>query len=437
MYFLYNFILTLIAPFLVLYHTYRSISRGRPTALGQRFGFLDPKTLQLLNGQRPIWVHAVSVGETIAVKPMLAAIKLQYPGEFIILSNMTETGRGVARTIKEVDGCIYFPFDYPFAVSRLLKRINPSLVIIVETELWPNFLQKARKQQIPVMIVNGRISDRSYKRYLSLKRFFLPVLQNVTSFCMQSSLDAERITAIGAPADSVIVSRNLKFDIPVIRHSGNELAEIRSGFRINGSCQVLTAGSTHQGEEELVLDAFSQIVADGQQLTLILVPRHPERAGEVCQLLDKRKIAYRKRSSLSADSNYFKSGEVLLVDTIGELMSLYAIADVVFVGGSLVPTGGHNLLEPASLGRPVLFGLNMSNFREIAAMTLEYGAGIEINSPANLTETVSALLADEDRRKIMGENGRRILAEQGGATELNMAVIRKFQFLPGARRSLS
>lgn len=425
MYFFYNCILILITPFLVLYHTYRSISRGRPPALMQRFGFLEPDILRMVQGQRPIWVHAVSVGETIAVKPLLAALKRQYPGRVLILSNMTETGRGVARSIAAVDGTIYFPFDYPFAVSRLLRSINPCLVVIVETELWPNFLKQSRKLQIPVMIVNGRISDRSYKRYLTLKRFFSPVLANVTSFCMQSSLDAERIRSIGAADRSVTVTRNLKFDIPVRNYTAGERAEIRASFGIDGSLQVLTAGSTHQGEEAQVLDAFSLLVAAGRPVMLILVPRHPERVGDVCELLNKRGLSYKVRSRLHHDSRHLQSGEVLLVDTIGELISLYAISDVVFVGGSLVPTGGHNLLEPASLGRPVLFGGNMANFREIAAMTLEYGAGIQVVSAADLAESAAALLGDEERRRIMGENGQRLLLEQGGATQLNLAVIDK------------
>lgn len=425
MYFLYNLILILITPVLVLYHTYRSISRGRPTALRQRFGFLDQDILRLLNKERPILVHAVSVGETIAVKPLLAALKLQYPGRPLILSNMTETGRGVARSIKGIDGCVYFPFDYPFAVSRFLKNINPALVIIVETEIWPNFLKKAGKLRIPAMIVNGRISDRSYQRYLRLNFFFTPVMRNLAAICMQSTPDAERITLIGAPADRVAVTRNLKFDIPVSCHTDAELTSIRSRYRIDPALQIITAGSTHQGEEELILDAFSEIVAQGRQVLLILVPRHPERSGGVVELLNKRNFSFAIRSRLSHESLHLKSGEVLLVDTIGELMSLYAISDVVFVGGSLVPTGGHNLLEPASLGRPVLFGQHMANFREIAAMTLEYEAGLQVDSAADLATNCSALLADDQGRRIMGENGRRLLSDQGGATLLNMAEIDK------------
>jgi len=421
---LYNIILWLLLPAVTLYHLYRSISRGRPPALLQRFGFVDRLILKRLKDRRPIWVHAVSVGETIAVKPLLAALKLSYPGRPLLLSNMTETGRAVALKIKDVDCCIYFPFDYSFAVYSLLKKINPCLVIIVETELWPNFLRQSRKLKIPTIIVNGRISDRSFKRYLNLKSFFVPVLKNVNAFCMQSREDAERIQAIGASSGTVTVTRNLKFDISPRSYNEAELETMRSMFRIDSTLQIITAGSTHQGEEDQVLDAFSKITAKNSAVMLILVPRHPERAGEVCELLEKRRIPYKKRSLLTADSKPLLSGEVLLVDTIGELMTLYAVAEVVFVGGSLVPTGGHNLLEPASLGRPVLFGMNMSNFREIAAMTLDYGAGIQIASSDELAAVCSSLLDDHERRRVMGANGHRLLAEQGGSTELNMTKIR-------------
>lgn len=421
---LYNIILWLLLPAVMFYHIYRSISRGRPPALLQRFGFVDSLILKRLKDCRPIWVHAVSVGETIAVKPLLAALKHSYPGRPLLLSNMTETGRAVAIKIKDVDCCIYFPFDYSFAVYSLLKKINPCLVIIVETELWPNFLRQSRKLKIPTIIVNGRISDRSFKRYLNLKSFFVPVLKNVNAFCMQSREDAERIQAIGAPSGAVTVTRNLKFDIPSRTYNEAELDAMRSIFRIDSTLQIITAGSTHQGEEDQVLDAFSKITTKNSAVMLILVPRHPERAGEVCELLEKRRIPFKKRSLLTADSKPLLSGEVLLVDTIGELMTLYAVADVVFVGGSLVPTGGHNLLEPASLGRPVLFGMNMSNFREIAAMTIDYGAGIQIASSDELAAVCSSLLDDHERRRVMGANGHRLLAEQGGSTELNMTKIR-------------
>jgi 3-deoxy-D-manno-octulosonic-acid transferase len=423
MYLLYNIALLLALPLVLAYHLYRSISRGRPPALMERFGFIDSKALLSLQGNRPIWIHAVSVGETIAVKPLLSALKKEFPEIPLVVSNMTETGRSISLGIKEADCSIYFPFDYSFSCDRLLKIINPHAVIIVETELWPNFLRSARNMSIPTVIVNGRISDRSFQRYMKMSRFFRPMLAAVTAFCMQSEEDARRIVAIGAVSGQVRITRNLKFDIPGRSYSVAELQKIRSGYLLDGSMALLTAGSTHPGEDEQVLDAFAAIIAEGKQVTLVLVPRHPERAAEVADLLTRRGYAFFRRSSLAEKNGLFASNEVLLVDTIGELMNFYAISDLAFVGGSLVPAGGHNLLEPASSGCPVLFGPHMANFREIAALTVAYGAGCQIKDAEDLAFTSCKLLADGNARSLMGENGRRLLREQGGATELNMEVI--------------
>jgi 3-deoxy-D-manno-octulosonic-acid transferase len=423
MYLIYNILLWLIFPFLLVYHLYRSVSRARPPALLQRFGLDCHDAVAVLHGRRPIWVHAVSVGETIAVKPLLIALRSRFPDTPLVVSNMTETGRGVAQGIREIDCCIYFPFDYRSASARLLEKINPLTVIVAETEIWPNFIFSARQRNIPTIIVNGRISDRSFGRYLRLGFFFRPVLADISALCMQTAEDARRIVAIGAVADKVHVTRNLKFDIPARTVTRSELQAVRSTFRLVADCRVITAGSTHPGEEEQVLDAFSAILAKVQNALLVLVPRHPERAGEVAELLARRGFRYRLRSQLQADSAFTAAGEVLLVDTIGELLSLYVAADIVFVGGSLVPLGGHNLLEPASLGRPVLFGEHVANFREIASLVLNYGAACQVGSADELAALGCALLADEKRMQIMGENGRRLLQEQGGATGLNMAII--------------
>ncbi len=425
MYLLYNILLWLILPLLLFYHLYRSISRGRPPALLQRYGLDCSAALAVLQGRRPIWVHAVSVGETIAVKPLISALRRKFPDSPLLVSNMTETGRGVAMANREIDCCIYFPFDYQFAAARLLQKINPLAVIVAETEIWPNFIRSAKKIGIPTIIVNGRISDRSFGRYLRLGCFFRPVLADITALCMQSAEDARRIVAIGADSAKVYVTRNLKFDIPARTVARSERQSIRATFRLATDSRIIVAGSTHPGEDEQLLDAFSVILAGGHNVLLVLVPRHPERAGEVAELLLNRGFCYRRRSQLQADSDTTRTGEVLLVDTIGELMSLYAAADIVFVGGTLVPLGGHNLLEPASLGCPVLFGENVSNFREIASLVLSYGAACQVRNSDELAETCSALLADEERMRIMGENGRRLLQEQGGATGLNMAVIEK------------
>ena len=423
MYLLYNILIWLVLPLVAGYHLYRSVSRGRPAAFGPRFGFLGREERKILAGRRPIWVHAVSVGETIAVKPLLAQLKERYPETPLVLSNMTETGRSVAATLPEVDLAIYFPFDYPFAVSRLLAVVNPRLVIIVETELWPNFLKEARRLQIPAMIVNGRISDRSYRRYLKLAGFFRAVLANLAACCMQSREDGERIIGMGGDPDRVTVTRNLKFDIPCRTHSEAELMAIRNRYGLAATSFVFTAGSTHQGEEGAVLTAFSSLRQAGAPAQLVLVPRHPERAGEVAELIAGHGLTFRLRSSLRDEGEMLGEDEVLLVDTIGELMPLYAVSDLVFVGGSLVPVGGHNLLEPASLGVATLFGPHMNNFRDIAAMSLSYGSACQVGDADALASEAAALYRDPSGRRLMGESGRRLIAEQGGATGLNMAVV--------------
>jgi 3-deoxy-D-manno-octulosonic-acid transferase len=423
MYLLYNTLIWLALPLVSAYHLYRSAGRGRPAAFGPRFGFLGRDRMAELGGRRPIWVHAVSVGETIAVKPLLVELKKRYPATPLVLSNMTETGRAVAASLPEVDLAIYFPFDYPFAVSRLLATVNPCLIVIVETELWPNFLKAARRRGIPAMIVNGRISDRSYRRYLKLAGFFRTVLGNLAACCMQSREDGERIIGMGARPEQVSVTRNLKFDIPCRTTTGEEKLAIRSRYGIAASDFVLTAGSTHQGEDGAVLAAFAALRQTGAPAQLVLVPRHPERAGELAGLIASHGLTCRLRSSLGGAGAALGDGEVLLVDTIGELMPLYAVSDLVFVGGSLVPVGGHNLLEPASLGIATLFGPHMSNFRDIAAMSLSYGFARQVRDGDDLARETIALYRDPRARRLMGDNGRRLIAEQGGATGLNMEVI--------------
>lgn len=422
MYFLYNALLFLALPFVVVWHLYRSISRGRPAAFRERFGFVGP-ICEKTGGALPIWVHAVSVGETIAVKPLLKQLKARYPERRLILSNMTETGRSVAEKIPEVDLALYFPFDYPFAVRRLLNLVNPAMVVIMETEIWPNFLAAARSMGIPTVMANGRISDRSFGRYLQARRLFRPVLEKVSRFCMQSDEDARRIIAIGADPEKVHACRNLKFDIPSARVADDRRRELRQRFGIPASLKVFTAGSTHQGEEDAVVAAYRQVLESDDSAFLVLVPRHPERADAVCEMLRSAGLGFARRSVRLAEDVQFTAGQVLLVDTVGELMQFYALADLVFVGGSLVPSGGHNLLEPASLGVPLVFGPQMHNFREIAALVGSYGAGQQVADAGGLAGSWLELLNDPERLRVMGDNGIRLLEENGGAVKRHMEII--------------
>jgi 3-deoxy-D-manno-octulosonic-acid transferase len=422
----YEIAIRLAALFFVPWHLVRSFRRNRPAAFAERFGKLPPGELELLQGERPIWVHAVSVGETIAVKPLLKALKEKFPERKIVVSNGTETGRSVALTVAEADLCIYFPFDFGFAVRNVLESVRPALVLIVETEIWPNFIRAAKQRGIPVVMVNGRISDRSFGRYLRLSWFFRPVLADFARFCMQTNEDARRIIAVGAPADRVEVTRNLKYDLPVTRVDAVEQDAIRKRFSLPTGMPVFTAGSTHQGEEEAVIAAYRRLIADGEKLVMVLVPRHPERAPLVAELLKQEKLPFTLRSAIDGDTPLLASGEVLLVDTVGELMRIYAVSDIVFVGGSLVPTGGHNILEPASLRVPVLFGPHMSNFRESAELLSACGGGIQVKDGDGLAGALAGLLSDAGRRHAMGEKGAGLLEENRGSTGLHLKVAERF-----------
>jgi 3-deoxy-D-manno-octulosonic-acid transferase len=402
------------------------VQRKRPAALAERFGVIDPHELAAVEGNRPIWVHAVSVGETIAAKPLLKALREKYPDRKIVVSNVTETGRSVALKLAEADLCIYFPFDFGFAVRRILASIQPSVILVVETEIWPNFLRVARRMEVPVVMVNGRISDRSFSRYLRLGWFFRPILGDFACFCMQTGEDARRIVAMGAPADRVEVTGNLKYDLPVAVVSPAQKAEIRDAFFLPSGMAVFTAGSTHQGEDELLISAYRCLIAAGKKVFMVLVPRHPERAPQVAEFLKQENMAFTLRSGINGRTGPFSPGEVLLVDTVGELMRFYAVSDVVFVGGSLVATGGHNILEPASLRVPVLFGPHMSNFREAAEFILACGGGLQVEDGEELTAVLARLLDDPEERCAMGENGAGLLEENSGSTVLHVKVVERF-----------
>ncbi len=425
LYLIYDILLFLSIPVIVPFYLLRFLRKGRlRKGIGERLGFLCGEKKSLLAGHDTIWVHAVSVGETMAARPLLKALKAWYPGHRIVLSTVTETGQGIGESIGDVDLCIYFPFDLRFSVKRLLKSIRPSLIVVVETEIWPNFLRCARLLDIPVVLANGRISDKSFGGYRCFSRVFRSVLMNFSALCMQTEEDARRIVAIGAPPSRVSVTKNLKYDLPVRIASDERKAELRSTYRIPRGIPVITAGSTHQGEEESLLTVYRALLDEGREIFLVLAPRHPERAEEVSGLLERMGIPFTRRSSLSARTRDFHRGEALLLDSVGELMGIYSLSDLVFVGGSLAPVGGHNLLEPASVGVPVLFGPHMNNFREIASKILSSAAGVQVTDASRLLSVIRGLLNNPAARAEMGGNGARLLLENRGATERHMEIIR-------------
>lgn len=421
MYLLYDLILILAALILVPSYWLRGIRHGKSRrGIRERLGYYAPEHIQQLAGQSIIWVHAVSVGETRAAAPLLKSLRKEYPETMILLSNVTETGHAIAQKNKDIDICLFFPFDFSWTVRRVLQLVRPKLIVIVETEIWPHFTRRAKQLNIPLVLVNGRISDRSFPRYRLFRPLLGPVLHCFSAFCMQSQLDAERIVQLGAPNNLVENTGNLKFDHELRDLDEHEIGELKQRYRLPEEIQIMVAGSTHAGEESQILEVYQQLLGQGRELLLILVPRHPERAREVEALLTGQGLEYCLRSSLQPESLLLTSGKVLLVDTLGEVLNLYAVSDLVFVGGSLMPIGGHNLLEASLLGKPVLFGPHVHNFREISTKLIRSGAGVQVSGPSELFAKTVLLLDDPVRCRAMGQIGRALIVENAGATERTM-----------------
>ena len=367
-----------------------------------------------VDGDRSIWIHAVSVGEVLAARPLVPALRERLPHHRIFLSTTTTTGNAVARkSIRGIDGLFYAPFDFPYPVRHALEVLNPSMLVLVETELWPNLIHEARRRGTRVALVNGRISPRSFPRYMRLGRFLRRVLGEVDLFLMQGEAHAERIRAMGALPERVRVTGNLKFDAVEPGRLPERLARLLQGGTTTPPGPLWIAGSTVAGEEELVLSAFHRVRERVPQARLLVAPRHPERFDAVPALVEAAGFRCLRRSTL--DPAAWQDGEVMLLDTLGELSQVYALASVVFVGGSLVPAGGHNILEPAVAGKPVVVGPHMENFLEIARQFRDEHAIVQVDSADELGREVSALLLDDGRRTGLGERARELVGRNRGA----------------------
>jgi 3-deoxy-D-manno-octulosonic-acid transferase len=388
--------------------------------LAERLGKV-PSRLQ--GGAGPaIWVHAVSVGEVLAVGELVAELRRSFPRYRVVVSTTTATGQKLAKKRFGEESVFYFPLDFGFAIRPYLTTLKPQLIVIAETEFWPNFLRLARKNGVRVAVVNARISDRSWPGYRRARRIgILPaVLRNVDLFLAQTEEDARRLRDIGAPAERVEVSGNLKFDVaaptpPAI------VASLRSVFQQSVAGPVIVCGSTVEEEEGLLLLAFQNVLASHPRAVMILAPRHPERFGKVAQLLEQMGIRFWRRSLWGGDS---VAGGVFLVDTIGELASLYALGDVAFVGGSLVPRGGHNIIEPAQHGVPIIVGNHTENFRDIVGLFQSQDA-VRVVGPAEFPLVLMDLLSNEAERVALGRRGAETLRSQMGATEITVSALEK------------
>jgi 3-deoxy-D-manno-octulosonic-acid transferase len=422
MYFVYSLLLTL--GFLVLLPRFilDALRHGKYVAgFRERLGILS--SLEA-NGQRVIWLHCVSVGETQAARPLVREIRRRFPECAIVVSTITLTGQNLAREVFKTEAAkvFYFPFDWQWTVRRAFTKINPSIVLIMETELWPGFLRVSEKLGIPVAIVNGRLSERSFRRYKWIKGFVSRVLESPTLALMQTRADADRIHNLGLSSEKVFVSGNLKFDAGTMASSNSLIEEFRNRFDITNERPLILAASTHSPEEGIVVKAFQSATGTSAgKARLLLAPRHPERFAEAASLLKASNLSWTSRSAAVAASD--RTCDVILLDTIGELHSLYSLASLVFVGGSIARTGGHNILEPAAVGAAIVTGAHTRNFEDIVKEFVKAAAVIQLpplekGEAAGELETVfRQLLTDPERRESLGAAAKALVSQNLGATD--------------------
>lgn len=391
-------------------------------SIRQRLGYL-PLTFNV-DGESSIWIHAVSVGETLTTRALLADLKQRFPTLKIYLSTTTMTGQEVAKKLPDVDGVFYFPFDWSVTVARTLDIVKPRLFVMMETEIWPNLLRACRARGVMTVVANGRVSGRSYSRYRLVRPLFRRVLADVDRFCMQSEESARRIIDLGAAREKVVVTGSLKFDSldwPGIGPHGQSRDRVLRYFRVPEHRPVVIAASTLRGEDAAALSAFRRVRSTWPNALLIIAPRHPERFDEVVKLVAEEGFRVTRRTDLAVDAD--PRCDVVVLNTIGELARLYQIATVVFVGGSLVDAGGHNILEPAMFGKPIVFGPHMQNFAEIAEVFLTNRAALQVASTRELEQIVVDLLGDPVRRASLGAAAHALLAANRGAKARTLAVI--------------
>lgn len=392
-------------------------------SLGQRMGYL-PVSFNM-DADHSIWIHAVSVGEVLTARPLISDLKRRYPELRMFLSTTTLAGQQLARrNVPDVDAVFYFPFDLGIFVRRTLDLVRPRLFVMMETEIWPNLLRECRRRGVKTAVANGRLSPRSFPRYRLVRLLMRRVLDDIDSFCVQSEESARRFIELGANPGRVVVTGSLKFDsldLPSTAPQARARDRVLRYFRMPPSRQVIMAGSTMKGEEVAVLRAFRSVRASAPSALLILAPRNPERFAEVEQLARSEGWKVARRSDLAIDAE--PRVDVVLLDSIGELATLYQVATVVFVGGSLVATGGHNVLEPAVFGKPIVFGPHMENFFEIADTFVSNGGGVQVSGARELEDVFVSLMSDPVRRARLGAAARALVEANRGAKEKSVSVL--------------
>jgi 3-deoxy-D-manno-octulosonic-acid transferase len=428
MYFIYS--LLLVIGFLILLPRFvaDAFRHGKYVAgFAERLGSLRP----LANEDRPVvWIHCVSVGEVQAARPLVQGIKDQFPNHLIVVSTITRTGQNVARDVFKHHAAkvFYFPFDWRWIVRRTLNAINPDAVLVLETELWPGFLRECSYQQIPVALVNGRLSEQSFRRYRLIKPFMRQVLSSLDLAIMQTERDAKRIRSLGMAPEKTFVFGSMKFDAGATGHADSLASEFRQRFKLTDQSPLIVAASTHDPEEVLILNSFRQIISRSKlKPRLMIAPRHPERFAEVVDLLNASGLRWVRRSA-PPDARDAQA-TVILLDTIGELPSIYSLASLVFVGGSIAQTGGHNILEPAAAGVPVIVGPNTYNFQSIVETFVKAKAIVQLQPMSDsativeLADVILELLGDDLRRSELAGMAQKLMSENRGATERTLRAI--------------
>ena len=443
---LYNLAFIIFGAF---YLPYLLVTGRYRYGMKDRFGFLPEKVKSICAKQKIIWVHAVSVGEMKAAGILAPLLRKAFPSHRLVFSTVTHTGNKVARTIAaEQEGVFYLPFDISFITDRVVKTVKPKIFISMETEFWPNLMDSLYKSGPRLVLANGRISNRSYPRYRKPRFFISRLLEKFSLILMQSDKDAERIIALGAPKERVSVTGNLKFDIPLI-DSGAKRIELRKKMNINENEVLIAAGSTHRGEEEILADCFSNLKKDYPGLRLLIAPRHIERVEEIERFLSKTgfksiRVSHLFTNHAPYENLRFRTGHelrtmtegnlersrgtndeqsIFLLDTIGELKSMYSAADIVFVGGSLVKKGGQNPIEPASMMKPIIFGKYTFNFHDAVKIFLENDAGVEVDDKKGLYSALKLFLDDPGYRDRLGRNAKGAIIKNSGSSQKTINLI--------------
>ncbi|HSZ00741.1 MAG TPA: 3-deoxy-D-manno-octulosonic acid transferase [Terriglobales bacterium] len=420
MYWIYSALLAAAMLLTLPYWLLQRMRHGKYRAgLGERLGRI-PRRLVAQPARPTIWIHAVSVGEVLAISGLATELTKRFSQHRVAISTTTDTGQRLARTRFGEENVFYFPLDFAFAIRPYLRLLQPTLVVIAETEFWPNFLRLAHASGARIAVVNARISDRSWPGYRRFRRLLKAVLRHVDLFLTQTAEDARRLVEIGAPPGVVFATGNLKFDVPAPA-APPIIASLRAAFQQANTGPVIVCGSTVEGEEPLLVQAFINVLASHPRAVMVLAPRHPERFGEVTELLNQLGIRFWRRSLWGGEPIF---AGVLLIDTIGELAALYALADVAFVGGSLVPRGGHNIIEPALHGVAIVVGNHTENFRDIVSLFQGRDA-VRVVGPAELPLVLMELISNPAERAELGRRAAETIRAQMGATERTMQALEK------------